>query len=408
MSMRKTILGATALAMALPAAAMAQSVTLDVTAWKGNETEPAGLPELIEKFEAEHPDIDVELSYISRLDTDVVLPPRLQGNNAPDVMMTDMPLVAVWGRAGLLHDYGTDAEWYGRVDPIVQKAITTGEAVNIMPLEIIGMGNFVNMGLLKKVGIDKAPTTIEELKAACTALDAQGIKPMVFTGGFSAPLFVVANGLQRADVAAAEFGSGDVTFEGNEAFSTTLDTVRELVEAKCFDPKAQAGLDPWSTALTEFKAGNFAMMPQGAWNIADFKKVEGLDFVFAPIPALNEGGVALDLFGIGWSISANSEHKEAAQKFVDFFTRDENLNVMLTAEAAYSPFSDGTAGTPELAAPYDAARPDNVIMFPFATLAWPKPLEMELWDSLTSFLLDIDQDNDAILSRWDETVEDSL
>lgn len=100
-----------------------RSIKLDVTAWKGNESEPAGLSGLIASFEAANPDIDVELSYISRTDTDVVIPPRLQGGNPPDVMMVDMPLVKVWGDAGFLQDFGTDAEWYGRVPQDLRSAI---------------------------------------------------------------------------------------------------------------------------------------------------------------------------------------------------------------------------------------------------------------------------------------------
>ncbi|MEP4640595.1 MAG: ABC transporter substrate-binding protein, partial [Yoonia sp.] len=132
--------------------ANAQQVVLDVTGWKGNEAEPAGIAELVSAFEAANPDIKVEFSYISRLDTDVVLPPRLQGNNAPDVMMTDMPLVSIWGDAGLLADLGTDSEWYGRLEPSLVPSVTTGDAVYIMPLEVIGMGNFVNNGLLAQAG----------------------------------------------------------------------------------------------------------------------------------------------------------------------------------------------------------------------------------------------------------------
>lgn len=400
----------TACAAALLAGpALAQQVVLDVTAWKGNETEPAGLPQLIEAFEAANPDIDVELSYISRLDTDVVLPPRLQGNNAPDVMMTDMPLVKIWGDAGLLADLGTDSEWYGRVDESIRPAITVGDATFVMPLELIGMGNFVNMGLLAEAGVDAPPTTLDELKDACGKLDAAGIKPMIFTGGFQAPLFVVANGLEASDVPASALGSGDETFVDSAAFNGTLDTIRDLIDAKCIDPKAQAGLDPWSTALTEFKSGGFAMMPQGAWNIADFSSVEGLDYVFAPIPSAQEPGVALDLFGIGWSISSQSENMSAATRFVEFFAQPENLQVMLDAESAYSPFEDGASGTPDLAAPYDEARANGgIIMYPFAVLDWPKPLEAELWDSLTGFLLDTDRSNEDVLERWDEAVEDSL
>ena len=64
---------------------------------------------------------------------------------------------------------------------------------------------------------------------------------------------------------------------------------------------------------------------------------------------------------------------------------------------------------PALAAAYDQSRVDGgVIMYPFAVLDWPKPLEGEIWDSLTGFLLNVDRDNEAVLERWDEAVEDAL
>jgi len=403
---RTTMLGAVA-TMALTGAASAQTV-LEVTAWKGNEAEPAGLPELIERFEAAHPEIDVELSYIGRLDTDTVIPPRLQGGDPPDVMMTDMPLVEIWGGAGLLADLGTDSEWYGRIPDGLRAALTSDGAAYVMPLEVIGMGNFVNMGLLREAGIETPPTTIDALKEACGKLADAGINPMIFTGGFSAPLFLIANGLEGSDSDPAALGSGEATFADDAAFNAGVDLIRELIEARCFDPDQQAGLDPWSTALTEFQGGNFAMMPQGAWNIAAFNGVEGLDYVFAPIPSANESGVALDLFGIGWSVAEASGNRDAARTFVDWFAQPEQIQTMLDAEAAYTPFDDGASGTPEQAAPYDAARKaGGVINYPFAVLQWPKSLESEIWDSLTGFLLDTERSNEDVLERWDFAVEDA-
>lgn len=406
----KSITRSAALALATAGltatAAIAEPVTIEVASWKGNEAEPAGLPELIERFEAEHPDIKVKLNYISRSDVDVVLPPRLQGDSPPDVMMADMPLVKVWGDAGLLAELDR-GDWFGRTSGDLQAAISNNGAVHIFPLEVIGMGNFVNVGLLKKAGLDRPPKTIDELVDACGRLSAAGINPMIFTGSFSAPLFVVANGLENSDAPAMKYGSGDQTFEDSAAFNRSLDLVRRLVDAKCFDPKVQAGLDPWSTALQEFKAGNFAMMPQGAWNIADFSNVDGLDFVFAPIPSEKGPGVALDLFGIGWVMSSKTRHPDEALAWIEFFNRDENLKIMLEAESAYSPFAGGSNGTPDVANPYNTARTEGgIIMYPIALLDWPKPLEAEIWDSLTGFLLNPSKDNADVLSRWDEIIED--
>lgn len=380
--------------------------TLEVTAWKGNDAEPAALPELIEQFEAANPDIDINFSYISRTDTDIVLPPRVQGDNPPDVMMTDMPLVKVWGEAGLLAPIDK-GDWYDRLTPAVQAAISGGEDVYIMPLEVIGMGNFVNMGLLKQVGIESAPTTIDALKDACGKLKDAGIDAMIFSGGFSAPLYAIANGLERAPGSAAALGAGDELFEESDAFISTLSTFPELESAGCFDADLQAGLDPWSTALSEFKAGNFAMMAQGAWNIHSFMENESLDFVFAPIPSDKDTGVALDLFGIGWSIAAKSDQPEAAKRFVDFFTDNDNLHQLLLAESGYSPFADGESGVSDIAAPYEQARNNGgTIMFPFSVLEWPKPLEGEIFDSMTGYLLDLEKDPADVLSRWDEIIED--
>jgi len=400
------VVARTATATLLLTTGLAQAATLEVTAWKGNEAEPAALPELIERFEAAHPDITIDFSYISRSDTDIVLPPRLQGGDAPDVMMADMPLVDIWSQAGLLAPLDK-GDWYQRLDPAVRTAVSDGDEVYIMPLEVIGMGNFVNMGLLREAGIDQAPRTVEQLKAACTALSQAGVKPMIFAGGFSAPLFTIANGLEPDPGAAPELGTEQRTFEDDEAFDAALSLIPELAEAGCFDPEVQAGVDPWSTGLAEFKAGNFAMMPQGAWNIRDFSSVDGLDFVFAPIPSANDTGVALDLFGVGWVISSQSENADAARAFVDFFTEPDNLQALLEAESAYSPFTDGASGMAALAAPYDEARAAGAsIQFPFGVLHWPKPLESEIFDSLTGYLLDLDQSPAEVLSRWDEIIED--
>lgn len=335
--MIRTLMASSLITLCMTATAVQAKTVLDVVAWKGNEAEPAGLPELINAFETKYPDIDVELSYVARKDVDKVVPPRLQGGNPPDVTMVDSSLVALWGGAGLLSDLGTESDWYKNMLPSVRDVMTKDDKIMVMPLEVIGMGNFVNMDLLAKAGIERAPVTLDELKAACQALAAKDISPMIFSGGFSAMLFVGANGIDPKGISPAEFGSGERQFADDESFNASLDSVRELVDAKCFDPKLQAGLDPWATAPQEFRSGNVAILPQGAWNIGSFSDVEGLNYQFAPMPsAFAEQGMALDLIGPGWAIPTGAKHADAAKKWVDFFADKDNLNVFLKAEGAYS------------------------------------------------------------------------
>lgn len=127
-----------------------------------------------------------------------------------------------------------------------------------------GMGNFVNMNFLGSVDIEEAPVTIEEFKAACAAFAAEGIAPMIFAGSFPAVFFASANGIDPNGIAASQYGSGARQFVGDENFNASLNPVRDLVAAECFDPELQAGLEPWATAAQEFHSGNVAILPKGA------------------------------------------------------------------------------------------------------------------------------------------------
>ena len=166
--------------------ALAEPVTLDVVYIKeGKQAEPAGLPELLARFEAENPDIKVDLTYVARKDIDKVVPPRLQGGNPPDVTMVNSSLVKLWGNAGLLTDLGQSSPWFGQIKLTSRKFLASGDKIYVMPLEsIFGMGHFVNTDLLEKAGITEVPLTVEATEAACKALSAAGISPMIFTGAF--------------------------------------------------------------------------------------------------------------------------------------------------------------------------------------------------------------------------------
>ncbi len=378
-------------------------MVLEVTAWKGTEAEPAGLPELIADFEQEHPDIRVELQVSSRVDTDVVVVPRVKEGAPPDVMMTDLVLAKALAGEGLLVDLDVDSDWYGRLEPSLRDAITTDEQVYLLPLEVIGMGNFVNTSLLSQVGIDEPPTNIDDLLRTCGLLADAGISPMIVTY-YSATLLALGIALQATTAETTDFVDGTRRFVDDPAFQDALDVLRDMIDNRCFDPEQQAGLDPWSTALTAFSEGQYAMMPQGAWNILSFVDVEGLDFAFAPMPSF-AGGVGLEFPGIGWSVPADGDQMDAAVTFVEWFARPDRIQVLIDDEAAYTPFDDGSSGTPALASSYDQARRNGASLnYPFSTLEWPGELGREVSDSLTEFLLDPTMTNDAILARWDAWV----
>jgi len=397
--------GADAAVSAVEQTASTADVTLEVAAWKGNDAEPAGLPELFSKFETEHPGVAIELTYSPRIDIALEIPRRLSNEDAPDVIMVDKQIAGPLIESGRLRDLGTDSEWFARISPDLRDALAPSNSIHIMPVEVVGMGNFVNLALLTEAGIDEPPVTIDQLTSACRRLADAGIKPMVFTGEFSAGLFLLANGIEGQDSPVAELGRGTESFVDSESFNAGLDSIRDLIGAQCFDPTEQAGLDPWSTGLSLFAEGQMAMMPQGAWNIAAFAQRDDLDFAFVPIPSNSPTGTTIDLFGFGFAIPEGAEHPEAAQTLVDWLARPEHIQVVLEAEAAYTPFDDGSSGTPPQARSFDEARFDDAaIEYPASVGLWSADLESETWASLTAFLLDPTMSNASFFERWDAVV----
>lgn len=238
-----TSIAAGAVVIGMGPVAQAQDIVLEVASWKGNEAEPAGLPEIIARFEEQNPGITVRLNYLARGEVDKVVTPRIMAGSPPSVVMADPALMIQWSQAGALADLGADSAFVSQMLPDVQSVMNRGGSYYVQPLELTGLGNFVNLGLLEEAGIEAPPTTLAELVDACAKLNEAGIGPMVF-GGYSGRLLLTANALENGDISPTAYLDGTQTFEQDENFNTGLDAIRAVVDAECFDPELMAGVNP--------------------------------------------------------------------------------------------------------------------------------------------------------------------
>lgn len=397
--------------VSLADAAFAAPVELEVSSWKGGGGEPAGFPELIAKFEKQNPDIKVKLTYMSRSDTDTVMPARLQGGDVPDVMMVDPTLIHNWGKPGLLLDQ-SDRSWVGNLSPAAAAGVKVDGKVYALPTEFVGVAMYANTGLLAKAGVSGFPANIEEMVAACKKLKAVGITPMLMPakGGWTPSFWTLAIGMDAGGKANADFNkdllSGKSKFAASVPLQASLKSLKTLADAGCYDAALNLGVDPWSLGLSEFSAGKVAFLPQGAWNIQAFDAGgANLAFEFGPFPALEGNkGVAPYVLTTGWAIPASAKHMDAAGKWIDFWSKDENLSIYLKAESGFSPFQNATEVMPALAAPYLAALKSNGLAVPEGQWSQAKVLE-ELTLAVASYLGDLTQDPAAILGRLDSKLK---
>lgn len=133
-----TSIAAGAVVIGMGPVAQAQDIVLEVASWKGNEAEPAGLPEIIARFEEQNPGITVRLNYLARGEVDKVVTPRIMAGSPPSVVMADPALMIQWSQAGALADLGADSAFVSQMLPDVQSVMNRGGSYYVQPLELTG------------------------------------------------------------------------------------------------------------------------------------------------------------------------------------------------------------------------------------------------------------------------------
>lgn len=325
--------------------AAAEPVTLRVQSWKGGGGEIANVPQVIEAFQKAHPNITVKLEFVAAQGYQQKLNPLFLGGKAADVIMTQPGFTEPWAKSGYLEDLSGET-WVSTVaEPV--KSFTRYEGKTVAaPLELVGMGLFANMDLLKKAGIETVPATWPEMREALGKLKAAGIKPISIPnkGGFPAWVAAYAsaatNVYQKNPNWDADLMAGKTSF--SQDWKEPFAQLESLEKDGYVKWKDETGVDEWGAGVADFTSGKSAFWVQGAWNVSAAKKA-GLNVQFAPWPGGGEGTKpsSLLLAGPMWAVNADSKQKDAAKKFVDFWTQSDSLLPFLEAEGALSPYTGG-------------------------------------------------------------------
>src|SRR5262245_32407564 len=181
MTMRLTALFAATALTALASAAFADPITLKF--WDNQQTE-SGLSqyqqEAVKRFEAENPNIKVEVTTVPYPEYQQRLLTAVQGGNAPDVSTLDQIWVAAFAKAGAIMPLDKEAGEAGVTPDKFFKG--AWESANYdgklwgIPFNVdVWSFSFTNNALLKEAGVDPASmVTFDGLKAAAQKLTDAG------------------------------------------------------------------------------------------------------------------------------------------------------------------------------------------------------------------------------------------
>ena len=132
-------------------------------------------------FEADHPNVTIEIQAIQNEDLDGKLQTALNSGDAPDIFMQrgggKMAAMVEAGQLMDITDLITD-ETKQVIPDGSFKAETLDDSVYAMPVAVLPGGFFYSKDLFEQAGITETPTSLEDLSAAVENLKAAGVDPI--------------------------------------------------------------------------------------------------------------------------------------------------------------------------------------------------------------------------------------
>ena len=303
-----------------------EEVTLTILA--GQSTTDAGIEDMIDEALAEkYPEITLEWECV---DWGNDFQPKMQQymqSELPDIMIGKAQDVATYAPQGVLGEI--DSEYLDRGLDAARENVTVDGKTYGMVYNALYQGVYYN----KKMFEDnkwEIPKTQDDLKKIIEDCKAKNITPfashMVDTWsiGNVTMQFMMNDVFNNDPEWGDKFRNGEVSFSDDKAVQTAYE-YNKLIYDNTFP-------ETFSTEQTDCDAkmvqGEAAMKVSGAWSIQNFLDIdESFEFGIFPFP--NQTGDSKLIFepNITVMTSAETEHQDAVNKFLDVLTGDKDLAV---------------------------------------------------------------------------------
>lgn len=306
----------------------------------GTASDRPALEAVIELFEAEYPDVDVEASFADTEPYQATLRTQLSSGTAPDVFFAwpgngNPGAIQLLAPNGFLRDL-SDRPWADDV-PDGLHAVTDVDGVRyLLPMAFSGIGAIYNVDTLDEIG-SGAPETWDELLAFCDA--AQSAGKVAFALGNQADWVtqlinysLTATVVYGQDPSFVErMNAGEAAFV-DSAWVDAMEQYMEMNDAGCFQP------DPLGTSYEAsvdlVAGGDAAGVVQGTWAIALLsEQAPDAEYRLHALPATNDPNETYMPGAASGTFAVNAEPAEPdlALAFIDFMATPEAMNTFADA-----------------------------------------------------------------------------
>lgn len=316
-----------------------EKITLKVFSNLPDRKTGQGLVEqmIIDEYMTENPNITIEVEALDE---------EAYKTKFKAYSMEGMPdVVNIWGQpafldevleAGVLAELNeADYADYGFIAGSLEGFKKDGKLYGL-PRNTDVAGFYYNQKMFEENGWE-VPTTYEELLELAGTIKGAGIIPLAMDGGDGWPLAVYLSDLlykiagdEYSQIVSDSIANADFS---NADFVKATELLKQTVDAGLF----QNGYDSqdYGTAQNLFTNGQAAMYYMGSWDASmalneDIPEDIRTNIRVFTMPVVEGGkGKATDIAawnGGGYAVSANSEYKEEAIKFLNFMYQPDKLS----------------------------------------------------------------------------------
>ncbi|EAR66601.1 multiple sugar-binding transport system multiple sugar-binding protein [Bacillus sp. NRRL B-14911] len=382
-----------------------ETVTLNLFQFKVEIADQ--LQEMITEFEAEHPNIKVKLETVGGgADYGAALKAKFASGEQPDIFNNGgFKELELWKEH--LADLSNEP-WVEHLLPIGKVPMTdTDGKLYGMPVNLEGYGFVYNKDLFEKAGIKEPPANITELKDAAEKLKDSGTTP--FSAGYG-EWWVIGQHLLNIPFAQQEDPIAFIEglYDGTEKF-TDNEQFKQFKEV--LDTEINFGNDnplttDYNTQVTQFAAGQTAMLQQGNWTENMIYEVNpDMNMGFLPIPISDDKNADRLPVGVpnNWVLNKNSEHLDEAKLFLEWMVSSDTGKRYLTEEFAFIPAFDNieASGLGDLGQSIlEYSKEEKTI--PWTWFRWPDGANKEFAASIQEYAAG-KIDYDTLLERFQKT-----
>jgi multiple sugar transport system substrate-binding protein len=293
--------------------------------------------EIIKNFEAQNPDIDVEIELTPYKQYFVKLNAAASGGVTPDVFWMNMPNFSTYAKHGLLAPIDTYLEGSKtNINDFVQSSVqaynANGNQYGI-PRDIDSIAVWYNKELFDKAGVayptnDWSWEDMKEKAAKIKTATDDSIYPIMMnlTDGQETYFNLILQ--SGTEIVADNKKSTNVA---SQDAITTYKKVQELMN-KGLLPNAQQISELSMSEL--FQSGRAAIAYSGSWNSLPFstnQKISDHIGVVTMPKIKRHAGVSHSLAHV---MSNNTDHKEEAWRFIEYLSSDEAQTILGSSRTA--------------------------------------------------------------------------